>query len=183
MSRVMRKLAFYICENKDADQLRSNCAPDQRLCFLYTDSTIPLLPNQRLCFHYTDSTIPLLPKSEISGLQQSSVAVLPAVCQTWSKTQKTFFFTTWLIFSLSSVFNQLYDIVLISGSDNLDQMIKVMLGTAMFVGGFIGFLLDNTVPGNAYTLFALIISALQCERKILATKDTDQLNNRNQLES
>ena len=33
MSLVMRKPAFSICENKDADQLRSNCAADQRLCF------------------------------------------------------------------------------------------------------------------------------------------------------
>ena len=43
--------AFVFAKNKDADQLRSNCAADQRLCF-----------------HYTDSTIPLLPKSEISNL-------------------------------------------------------------------------------------------------------------------
>ena len=28
----MRKPAFCICENKAADQLRSNCAADQRLC-------------------------------------------------------------------------------------------------------------------------------------------------------
>ena len=49
MSRAVRKPAFSICENKDADQLRGN-----------TD--------QRLCFRYTDSTIPLLPKSEISSL-------------------------------------------------------------------------------------------------------------------
>ena len=33
MSRVMRKLAFCISENKVADQLGSNCAADQRLCF------------------------------------------------------------------------------------------------------------------------------------------------------
>ena len=39
----MRKPAFCICENKDADQLRGNCEADQRLCFRYTDSTIPLL--------------------------------------------------------------------------------------------------------------------------------------------
>ena len=38
MSLVVRKPAFCICENKDADQLRSYCAADQR----YTDSTIPL---------------------------------------------------------------------------------------------------------------------------------------------
>ena len=43
MSLVMRKQAFCICENKDADQLRGNREADQRLCFRYTDSTIPLL--------------------------------------------------------------------------------------------------------------------------------------------
>ena len=32
-----------ICENKDADQLRGNHEADQRLCFRYIDSTIPLL--------------------------------------------------------------------------------------------------------------------------------------------
>ena len=44
MSLVMRNPGFCICENKDADQLRSNCAADQHLCFRYTDSTISLLP-------------------------------------------------------------------------------------------------------------------------------------------
>ena len=43
-SLVVRKPAFSICENKDADQLRGNREADQRLCFRYTDSTIPLLP-------------------------------------------------------------------------------------------------------------------------------------------
>ena len=37
------KPAFCICENKDADQLRGNREADQRLCFPYTDSKIPLL--------------------------------------------------------------------------------------------------------------------------------------------
>ena len=54
----MRKPAFCICENKDADQLRGNRKADQRLCFRYIDSTIPLLS-----------------KSEISSLYSSSVAV------------------------------------------------------------------------------------------------------------
>ena len=45
MSLVVRKPAFCIFENKDADQLRG----------------------KRLCFRYTDSTIPLLLKSEISN--------------------------------------------------------------------------------------------------------------------
>ena len=35
----MRKPDFCLCENKGADQLRSNCEADQRLCFRYTDST------------------------------------------------------------------------------------------------------------------------------------------------
>ena len=43
LSRVMRKPDFRLCENKGADQLRSNCEADQRLCFRYSDSTIPLL--------------------------------------------------------------------------------------------------------------------------------------------
>ena len=47
MSRVVRKPDFCICENKDADQLRGNREADQRLCFHYTDSTIPLLPKIR----------------------------------------------------------------------------------------------------------------------------------------
>ena len=36
----MRKPTICICENKSADQLRSNCEADQRLCFRYMDSTI-----------------------------------------------------------------------------------------------------------------------------------------------
>ena len=44
----VRKPAFCICESKDADQLRSNCAADQRLCFRFTDSTIPLLLNSEI---------------------------------------------------------------------------------------------------------------------------------------
>ena len=48
MSLVMRKLAFCICENKDADQLRGDREADQRLCFRYTDSIIPLLPKYEI---------------------------------------------------------------------------------------------------------------------------------------
>ena len=39
---VMRKPAFCICENKDADQ---------RLCFCYIASTIPLLPKYIISSH------------------------------------------------------------------------------------------------------------------------------------
>ena len=87
MSLVMRKPAFCICENKDADQLCGNCEADQRLCF-----------------HYADSTIPLLPKSEISSLQLSSVAVQPGLCRTWSETPKTGFLITRLIMLVEQYF-------------------------------------------------------------------------------
>ena len=73
----MRKPDFCICENKDADQLRGIREADQRLCFRYTDSTIPLLP-----------------KSEISSLWPSSLAVQPGLWWTWSETPKTGFLTT-----------------------------------------------------------------------------------------
>ena len=85
----MRNLAFCICENKAADQLRGNREADQRLCFRYSDSTIPLLP-----------------KSEVSSLKPSSVVVQPALCGTWSETPNTGFLTTRLIL-LSGVVTRL----------------------------------------------------------------------------
>ena len=48
MSCIMRKSDFHICENKGADQLCSNCAADQRLCFRYIDGTILLLPKSEI---------------------------------------------------------------------------------------------------------------------------------------
>ena len=38
----MGKPTICIGENKDADQLRGNREADQRLCFRYSDSLIPL---------------------------------------------------------------------------------------------------------------------------------------------
>ena len=66
MSLVLRKPAFCICENKDPDQLCGNREADQRLCFRFTDSKIPLLP-----------------KNEISSIWPSSVAAQPDLCGTW----------------------------------------------------------------------------------------------------
>ena len=48
MSRLMGKPTICIGENKDADQLRGNRKADQRLCFRYSDSTIPLLPKSEI---------------------------------------------------------------------------------------------------------------------------------------
>ena len=74
LSHDVRKLDFSICENKDADQLRGNREADQRLCFRYTDSTIPLLS-----------------KSEISSLLPSSVAVQPGLCRIGRKPRRPVF--------------------------------------------------------------------------------------------
>ena len=65
----MGKPTICICENKDADQLRGNREADQRLCFRYTDSTLPLLY-----------------KSESSSFQPASVTLQPDLCRTCSET-------------------------------------------------------------------------------------------------
>ena len=83
MSRVMRKPDFCLCENKGADQLRSNCEADQRLCFRYTDSTLSLLI-----------------KSEISSFYAASGTVHVGLCRTWSETPKTGFLASRLIYEL-----------------------------------------------------------------------------------
>ena len=72
------------CENKDTDQLRSNCKADQRLCFRYTDNTIPLLP-----------------KSAISSFQRPSVGAQASLCQTWLEIPKTIFLASQLMFSVA----------------------------------------------------------------------------------
>ena len=66
----MKKPAICISENKGADQLCGNCEADQRLCFCYTDSRIPLLL-----------------KSKISSYKPFSVTVQAGLCRTWSETQ------------------------------------------------------------------------------------------------
>ena len=70
----MRKQDYCLCENKGADQLRGNREADQRLCFRYSDSTIPLLL-----------------KSEISSFYLFSELVQAGLCRTWSETPKTGF--------------------------------------------------------------------------------------------
>ena len=42
LSRDMRNVAFLICENKCADQLRSNQTARQHLCFSYIISTMSM---------------------------------------------------------------------------------------------------------------------------------------------
>ena len=76
----MGKPTICICENKGADQLRGNREADQRLCFRYSDSTIPLLL-----------------KSKISSFQLFSVLVQVGLCRTWSETQIVGFVTHRLI--------------------------------------------------------------------------------------
>ena len=52
LSRRMGKPTICIGGNKGADQLHSNCEADQRLCFRYTDSTIPLLSKSKLASNH-----------------------------------------------------------------------------------------------------------------------------------
>ena len=74
LSRSVRKRDFCLGENKGADQLRGNREADQRLCFRYSDSTIPLLL-----------------KSEISSFYLFSELVQAGLCRTWLETPKTGF--------------------------------------------------------------------------------------------
>ena len=48
----MGKPTICIGKNKGAGQLRSNCEADQRLCFRYTDGTIPLLSKAKISSLY-----------------------------------------------------------------------------------------------------------------------------------
>ena len=47
LTRVIRNPTFCICKNKDADR-----EADQRLCFRYIDSTIPLLSKSEISSPY-----------------------------------------------------------------------------------------------------------------------------------
>ena len=66
LSHHMGKPTICIGENKGADQLRSNCEADQRLCFRYSDSTIPLLLNSEIS-SLTSSSFLCLHKSVCVG--------------------------------------------------------------------------------------------------------------------
>ena len=105
----MRKPTFCICENKDADQLRGNREADQRLCFRYIDSTIPLLS-----------------KSEISSLLPSSVAVQPGLCRTRLKTRM-------LVFSRRG---SLYFVSDVSFVSIVNQYVYQTLKTLLMTSGF-----------------------------------------------
>uniref|UniRef100_A0A665TVR7 Solute carrier family 23 member 1-like n=1 Tax=Echeneis naucrates TaxID=173247 RepID=A0A665TVR7_ECHNA len=58
-----------------------------------------------------------------------------------------------------------------TGVVELDQMLQVLLTTGMFVGGFFGFVLDNTIPGSKQ------------ERGILAWNKSHEEDSTNTLES
>ena len=78
----MRKPDFCLCENKGADQLCSNCTADQRLCFRYEDSRVPLLHKSEL---------------NLKLLTISSDVVQAGLCKTWSELPKTSFLASRLI--------------------------------------------------------------------------------------
>ena len=78
----MGKPTICIGENKGADQLRGNREADQRLCFRYSDSTIPLLL-----------------KSKISSFEPASMTAQAGLCQTCSE-------TTLLVFPQGGSYNK-----------------------------------------------------------------------------
>ena len=80
MSHCMGIPTICIGENKGTDQLHSNCEADQRLCF-----------------HYTGSTIPLFSKSKISSHCPSSVTVEAGLCRTWSKPKSLVFTGSYIL--------------------------------------------------------------------------------------
>ena len=54
--------------------------------------------DQRLCFPYTNSTIPSLVKSEITSFWSFSMTVQAGLCRTWQKTPKTGFLASRLMY-------------------------------------------------------------------------------------
>ena len=95
----MRKRDYCICENKGADQPRSNCEADQRLCFCYTDSTIPLLSTSKISsfqpsvsylvgnpkdrFSHFTTHICCYDNSFASGLYSFYYTLLPDMTEKW----------------------------------------------------------------------------------------------------
>ena len=77
MSHVMRKPVYAICVQQ---RRRSVCASAQS--------------DQRLCFRFLDSIIPLLSISEIPSLYLASVAEQAGLSLSWSQTPKTGFLLT-----------------------------------------------------------------------------------------
>ena len=76
----MRKPDFCICESNGADKLCNNCTADQRFCFRYSDSLIPLL-------HI----------AKRSNVYPAPVTVQADLCRNWSETPKTGFLASRLI--------------------------------------------------------------------------------------
>ena len=98
MSRPMGKPTICIGKNKDADQLRGNREADQRLCFRYTDSTLPLLF-----------------KSESSSFQPASVTLQPDLCRTCPE-------TTLLVFPRGGSY---IDVPLVGGKANVEGKLDI----------------------------------------------------------
>ena len=76
-----------LCENKGADQLRSKCDADQRLCFRYKDSTIFLFLKSEIsicdCTGRFLSVLVRNPEDRFSRVAAQRVA--PTVKIMWKK--------------------------------------------------------------------------------------------------
>ena len=83
------KPTICICENKDVDQLRSNCEGDQHLCFRCKDGTTPLLSKSKIFW-------------------PAIVDVQPGLCQTCSETKVVGFLTHMLILFNANLLKTIY---------------------------------------------------------------------------
>ena len=66
-----------------------------------------------------------------------------------------------------------YNQLLFSGNGEVDQVFMVLLSTSMFVGGLIGFILDNTVPGKGNRN---IVRCMQYAAEVKEFKSVHPLN-------
>lgn len=69
---------------------------------------------------------------------------------------KSFYITLSIVFGTHHMGPTTIFLVLCSGIVELDQVLQVLLTTSMFVGGFFGFILDNTIPGIFYSMKTLV---------------------------
>lgn len=61
--------------------------------------------------------------------------------------------------------------------ETVNEIIFVYISSGMFIGGLIGFILDNTIPGNLYNIFYYVCTPY-CQKhvKILIKKKNVCIN-------
>lgn len=106
------------------------------------------------CFGKFGALFMLIPIPVIGGMVMVTFGMVTAVGLAnlkfvdLSSTRNLFIIGVSLFFGLSfPQWIQEHDVIR-TGNDIIDQLLTVLLSTSMFVGGLIGFVLDNTIPGT-----------------------------------